>query len=53
MTGVTYETGNAHSSRAPDFTFKWKVHVVPLLFIDIANVRTNIFIGQQFIVWLL
>ena len=42
MTGVTGEAGNAHSSGAPDFTLQWRVHVVPFLFTDFANVRTSI-----------
>ena len=42
MTGVTCEAGNAHSSGAPDFTLRWRVHVVPFLFTDFANVRTGV-----------
>ena len=47
MTGVTCETGNANSSGAPDFTLQWRVHVVPFLFTDFANVRIA-FNGQRF-----
>ena len=36
--GVTCEAGNAHSSRAPDFTLQWTVHVLPVLFMDFVNV---------------
>ena len=38
MTGVACEAGNAHSSRAPDFTLQCRVHVVPSLFTDFDNV---------------
>ena len=39
MTGVKYEAGNVHSSGAPDFTLRWRVHVVLFLFTDFADVR--------------
>ena len=48
MTGVTCEAGNAHSSRAPDFTLQWRVHVVPFLFTDFANVRTSVLLVNDF-----
>ena len=43
MTGVTCKAGNAHSSRAPDFSFQWRVHAVQLLFTDFANFRTSVY----------
>ena len=43
MTGVTCVAGNAHSSGAPDFTLQWRVHVVPFIFTDFANVQTDFY----------
>ena len=51
MTGVTCEAGNAHSSGAPDFILQWRVHVVPFLFTDFANVRTSDFGFGCFDIW--
>ena len=48
MTGVTCEAGNDHSSRAPDFTLQWRVHVVPFLFTDFADVRTGVLLVNDF-----
>ena len=48
MTCVTCEAGNAHSSEAPDFTLQWRVHVVPFLFTDFANVWTSVLSVNDF-----
>ena len=48
MTGITCEAGNAYSSGAPDFTLQWRVHVVPFLFTDFANVRTSVLSVNDF-----
>ena len=45
MTDVTYEAGNAHSSRAPDFALQWRAHVVPF---DFANVWTSVLLVNDF-----
>ena len=42
MMGVTFEAGNAHSSRAPHITLQWRVYDVPFLFTDFTNVRTSV-----------
>ena len=31
-----------------DFTLQWRVHVVPFLFTDFANVRTNVLSVNDF-----
>ena len=48
MTGVTCEAGNAHSSRTPDFTLQWRVHVVPFLFTNFADVQTRVLFVNDF-----
>ena len=48
MTGVACEADDAHFSGAPDFTLQWRVHVVPFLFADFANVRTGVLLVNDF-----
>ena len=47
MAGVTYETGNAYSSRASHSTFQWMIHVVSVLFPDFCQCLDS-FSGQRF-----
>ena len=48
MTGGTWEAGNVHSSGAPDFTIQWRLHPVPFLLTDFANVQTSILLVNDF-----